>query len=98
MALTPRITTAIDTGEADQDVVAEATAEDIMIAMSTLTEIESAARQLSPAERQHLLIFIAQMLREEGQFLPEPRAFSPVEMQTWMDEDEQDLKEFNGLP
>lgn len=79
------------------NIVAEATPRDIIMGMSTLAEIESATRQLSLAERQQLLIFIAQMLREEGQSLPEARTFSDAEMQTWMDEDEQDLKQFNGL-
>jgi hypothetical protein len=70
----------------------------MIVGMSTLAEIESATRQLAPAERQQLLVFIAKILREEGQSLPEPRGFSPIEMQTWMDEDEQDLNEFNGRP
>ena len=70
----------------------------MILAMSTLTEIETAARRLAPAERQQLLIFVAQILREEGQSLPEPRTFSAAEMQAWMDEDEMDLKKLNGQP
>jgi hypothetical protein len=42
--------------------------------MSTLTEIETAVRQLTATERQHLLVFVAQTLRLEGQ--PLPRAAS----------------------
>jgi hypothetical protein len=64
--------------------------------MSTLVEIESAAKRLPPGEKQQLLISIAKSLREEGLPLPEPRLFSPAEMQQWMDEDEQDMKRFRG--
>jgi len=62
--------------------------------MSTVAEIELAARKLPPAEKQQLLMLIAQSLREKGQRLPEPRLFSRVEMQAWMDEDERDLNAF----
>jgi hypothetical protein len=63
--------------------------------MSTLQEIESAIRQLSVPERQQLLLLIAQNLREQGE-LPPPRSFSAEEIQSWMDEDERDMKEFLG--
>jgi hypothetical protein len=56
--------------------------------MSTLIEIESAARRLPTEEKQKLLILVAQILRDEGHALPEPRTFSVEEMQAWMDEDE----------
>ena len=59
-----------------------------------MAEIELAARKLPPAEKQQLLMLIAQSLREKGQRLPEPRLFSRVEMQAWMDEDERDLNAF----
>jgi len=59
-----------------------------------VAEIELAARKLPPAEKQQLLMLIAQSLREKGQRLPEPRLFSRVEMQAWMDEDERDLNAF----
>jgi len=62
--------------------------------MSTLSEIESAARDLPAAEKQQLLVFLAQSLRAEGQLLPEPRQFSAAEMQSWMDEDDRDLRTF----
>ena len=64
--------------------------------MSTLTEIELAARRLSPAEKQQLLVFVAESLRAHNVPLPQPRLFSPAQMQAWMDEDERDLKEFQG--
>ncbi|HEY8747947.1 MAG TPA: hypothetical protein VIM11_08235 [Tepidisphaeraceae bacterium] len=64
--------------------------------MSTLEEIELAARHLTPGEKQKLLILVAQSLRAEGHSLPEPRMFSAAEMEAWMDEDEEDLKKFRG--
>ncbi len=62
--------------------------------MSTLSEIESAAHDLPAAQKRQLLVFLAKSLRAEGQPLPEPRHFSAAEMQSWMDEDERDLKTF----
>jgi hypothetical protein len=61
--------------------------------MSTLQEIESAVRKLSPAEKQQLLMSVAESLRAEGRSLPEPRRFSASQMQAWLDEDEQDMRE-----
>ena len=60
--------------------------------MSTLVEIESAAKQLPESDRQQLLISLMQSLRLTSQPLPPPRLFSLEEMQGWMDEDEADLK------
>jgi len=68
----------------------------IILIMSTLVEIESAARSLSPEDKCQLLIFVAQILREEGMPLPEPRTFSSAEMGAWMDEDERDMRDFRG--
>ena len=64
--------------------------------MSTLLQIEAAARQLPLTDKQKLLVFVAQSLRAEGQPLPEPRQFSTAEMQGWMDEDEQDMRKLRG--
>jgi len=64
--------------------------------MSTLLEIELAARELSPAEKQELLLFVAQNLRAEGVALPEPRRFSATEMEGWMEEDDRDLRKLQG--
>lgn len=64
--------------------------------MSTLVEIESAAKQLSESERQRLLISLMQSLRLTGQPLPPPRLFPVEEMQGWMDEDEAGLKALRG--
>ncbi len=60
--------------------------------MSTLVEIESAAKQLPESDRQRLLISLIQSLRLTSQPLPPPRLFSLEEMRGWMDEDEADLK------
>ncbi|MDB5172755.1 MAG: hypothetical protein JWN51_1528 [Phycisphaerales bacterium] len=56
--------------------------------MSTLVEIERAASRLTPGEKQQLLLSVAKSLGAEGLLLPEPRQFSPAEMQAWLDEDE----------
>ncbi len=62
------------------------------LVMSTLVEIEAAAKQLPESDRQRLLISLIQSLRLTSQPLPPPRLFSLEEMQGWMDEDEADLK------
>jgi hypothetical protein len=64
--------------------------------MSTLQEIESAAKDLPPAKQQELLVFLADNLRAQGRPLPAPRSFSAAEMESWMDEDDRDMREFRG--
>ncbi|CAN5545062.1 hypothetical protein BH20VER3_BH20VER3_14060 [soil metagenome] len=64
--------------------------------MSTLAEIESAAAALSSREKAELLLFVAGQLRAEGAPLPEPRLFSPTQLQAWMDEHEQDMRKFRA--
>ena len=64
--------------------------------MSTLAEIESAAAALSSREKAELLLFVAGQLRAEGSPLPEPRLFSPGQIQAWMDEDEEDIRKFRA--
>ena len=64
--------------------------------MSTLVDIETAAKKLSANDRQRLLISLAESLRLSGQTLPEPRVFSTAEMEGWMDEDEKDLRQLRG--
>lgn len=61
--------------------------------MVTLQEIESAVLQLSPEEKQRLLLRLAQALRAEGT-LPQPRHFSAAEIQGWIEEDERDMEAF----
>ena len=67
-----------------------------MILTMSFVEIELAARQLPADQKQQLLMRLAQSLRDEGQPLPEPRAFASEEMHAWMDEDERDMKQFRG--
>ena len=62
--------------------------------MSTLAEIESAATALSSREKAELLLFVTGQLRAEGAPLPEPRLFSPEQLQAWMDED--DMRNFRS--
>ena len=64
--------------------------------MSTLAEIESAATALSSREKAELLLFVTGQLRAEGAPLPEPRLFSPEQLQAWMDEDEDDMRNFRS--
>lgn len=64
--------------------------------MSTLAEIETATAALTPQEKAELLLFVAGQLRADGAPLPEPRLFSPEQIQGWMDEDEEDMRRFRG--
>ncbi len=64
--------------------------------MSTLAEIESAATALTAREKAELLLFVAGQLRAESAPLPEPRLFSPEQLQAWMDEDEEDMRKFRA--
>ena len=64
--------------------------------MSTLAEIESATAALSSREKAELLLFVAAQLRAEGAPLPEPRLFSPEQLQAWMDEEEGDMRKFRA--
>ena len=61
--------------------------------MVTLQEIESAVMQLSPEEKQRLLLLLAQTLRADDA-LPKPRRFSAAEIQGWVEEDERDMEAF----
>lgn len=65
-------------------------------AVSTLAEIESAAAALSPRDKAELLLFVAGQVRAEGAPLPEPRLFSPEQLQAWRDEDEEDMRKFRA--
>jgi hypothetical protein len=66
--------------------------------MVTLAEIESAAAELSPAEKQELMLFLASRLRAEGAPLPEPRTFTSDEMSSWIAEDEADMRRLPERP
>jgi hypothetical protein len=61
--------------------------------MSTLQEIESAAKLLPQDEKEGLLLFIAADLRaERTAVLPPLRRFSKKEMDGWIAEDEADMR------
>lgn len=62
--------------------------------MSTLAEIEDAVKQLPPAKQMELLYFLTQRLGETDIPLPEPRDFSPAQLEKWMDEDEAAMHRF----
>jgi hypothetical protein len=62
--------------------------------MTTLAEIEAAAANLSPEQKQQLMLFLASRLRDEGAPLPEPREFSREQIQQWIAEDEADMRRF----
>ena len=64
--------------------------------MKTLDEIERAAEGLPSAQKSELLLFLAESLRKEQAPLPEPRLFSPAQLQAWMDEDEEDMRKFRA--
>lgn len=64
--------------------------------MSTLAEIERAAATLPPEDKQQLMLFLGAQLRAEGARMPEPRRFSRKQIQTWIAEDEADLRRFRG--
>lgn len=66
--------------------------------MSTLAEVENAARTLPVEEREELLLSLAAGLREEGNTLPLPREFSAEQIQGWIAEDERGMREFLACP
>lgn len=64
--------------------------------MSTLTEIEQAAEALPAAEKQELMLFLGAKLRAERIGAPEPRDFSQAEIQSWIEQDEEELRRFRS--
>jgi hypothetical protein len=62
--------------------------------MSKLAEIEEAAERLPPEQKQELMLFLAARLRAEGARAPEPRKYSREQIQSWLAEDEAELKRF----
>jgi len=63
-------------------------------AMSTLAEIEQAVEKLPPQQKQELMLFLSAKLRAERANLPEPRQFSCEQVQSWITQDEAELKRF----
>jgi hypothetical protein len=67
--------------------------------MTTLLEIESAAKQLPASQKEALLLFLANALRSERDAdLPPPRKFSSEEIAAWIAEDETDLRRIKANP
>ena len=60
--------------------------------MSTLSEIEKAADNLSPVEKQRLIVFLATRLRGQGQPLPPPRSLTREQIEAWIASDEAELR------
>jgi hypothetical protein len=67
--------------------------------MTTLLEIESAAKQLPASQKEALLLFLANALRsEQTAMLPPPRKFSREEIASWIAQDEADLRRLKTNP
>jgi len=64
--------------------------------MSTLTEIETAAATLLPEQQESLLLFLADRLRDARATVPEPRSFTPAQIQQWIQDDEEDMRGFQA--
>jgi len=62
--------------------------------MRTLVGIGQAVEKLPPQQKQELMLFLGAKLRAERANLPEPRQFSREQLQSWVTEDEADLKGF----
>lgn len=62
--------------------------------MSTLAEIEQAVEKLPTQQKQELMLFLGAKLRAERVGLPEPRRFSREQVQSWIAEDDADLRRF----
>ena len=67
--------------------------------MTTLLEIESAAKKLPASQKEALLLFLAAALRSEGGVkLPPPRKFAREEIAAWIAEDDADLRRIKANP
>ncbi len=62
--------------------------------MSTLAEIEAAAAELSPEQKQELFLFLAARLRAGAERFPSPREFSGDQIQAWIADDEEGMRRF----
>jgi hypothetical protein len=63
-------------------------------AMSTLTEIETAADALPAEQKQELILFLAARLRAGQGQLPPPREFDLEEIERWIADDEEGYRRF----
>lgn len=62
--------------------------------MSTLTEIEAAIDRLPPGDKQRLLLYLAARLRAGSGEAPPPRRFGADQINSWITDDEAELKRF----
>ena len=68
--------------------------------MSTLAEIEAAAKALPVNEQSELVRKLMHHIRGSGSLLAEPRKFTTEEMREWFDEDEREgraIRELLGI-
>jgi hypothetical protein len=63
--------------------------------MSTLSEIDSAAKALPIEQQRELLISIASRLRAHPGALPDPRQFPKDNILRWVEQDEADMQRFH---
>jgi hypothetical protein len=66
--------------------------------MNTLADIASASEVLSAQEKQQLMLFLADRLREEGTSLPALAGNSSGILTDWMAEDEAAMRRFCSNP
>jgi hypothetical protein len=64
--------------------------------MISISDIAAAIRELTPAQRSELMLQLAEMIRTEAQPLPAPRTFDALQLERWVEEDEQAMREHNG--
>ena len=62
--------------------------------MSKLNELEAGSEDLTPEEKQQLILFLATRLRAGGSSLPDPRTYSIEQVNGWIAEDEADMRRF----
>ena len=62
--------------------------------MCNLAEIEAAAEALTAEQKQELLLFLAERLRQIGGPRPVPRKFLGEQIASWIRQDEADMQRF----
>jgi hypothetical protein len=65
--------------------------------VSKLDEIEAATEALAPEEKQELMLFLAARMRALELQRPQPRKFSRRQMESWIAEDESDMRRFEKI-
>jgi len=64
--------------------------------MATLTDIKAAVDALPPEQQQELFLFLAARLRVGSNRLPVPREFSSEQMNAWIIDDEESMRQFQA--